>query len=77
MERTSDNTPWPDTPFIELPIFVANCPACGAVEHEITRTKSNGDGTSTRKATCQACGRRYRIVISVEPLPAAGKWTLP
>jgi hypothetical protein len=76
MKPIPDKTPWSETPFIELPIYVANCPGYGAIEHQITRTDTNGDGSSTRKATCRACGRRFRIVVSVESLPAAGKWTV-
>lgn len=75
--KTPDFTPWDDTPFIELPVFRAYCPACGAFEHKIVRTPDNGDGTKTRRAECLACGKRYRATVAVDPLPAAGNWTFP
>jgi len=75
--RQPDDTPWTNTPFIELRLYVANCPRCGAIEHSIIRTESNGDGTSTRKARCDGCGKRFRIIVSCETLPAAGNWTHP
>jgi hypothetical protein len=76
MEVTPDDTPWDDTLFAELPIYVVYCPHCDG-DGKPARSPNNGDGTRTRRLVCVRCGKRYRVVVPTEPLPFAGNWTDP
>ncbi len=72
----TDQTPWADVPCIELPVYRAACPFCGCESHKLDRSDPNGDGTRTRKAICDACRKRFKIVVTPQTLPAAGVWQL-
>jgi hypothetical protein len=64
-----DNTPWAEVP--PVTIYRAACPRCWADEYHVVRSEANGDGSVTRKAVCDRCHRRFKIIV--EPLPEFGR----
>jgi hypothetical protein len=61
----SDTTRWQDAP--EVVVHAPACPRCWSPDYTLVRSEANGDGSTTRKATCSRCHRRFKIIV--EPLP--------
>lgn len=58
---------WFDAPCVV--IVAPACPYCSARRPVIVRSEANGDGTTTRKAVCRRCSRKFKIVVE---LPDSG-----
>lgn len=52
---------WADVPMVFIPLPA--CPLCGAYRPIIVRSEAGGDGSTTRKAICRRCSRRFKIVV--------------
>jgi hypothetical protein len=59
---------WDSVPIVT--VFRAACPYCGSEAYTPVRSFQNGDGTSTKRASCDECSRLYVVVR--EPLPKFG-----
>ncbi len=45
--------------YIERP----RCPVCGSADLRTLRSKDQGDGSVSRRTACQACGRRFFVIV--------------
>ena len=62
------------TPRSTVTIKAPWCPACGTCgKKSLTtlRSRSNGDGSTTRPTRCNACGHRFDVIIECAPFAAA------
>ena len=75
MDRTKrERIDWRDVPRVY--VTAPSCAACGCLDYDTNKSSANGDGSTTRKALCRACGSPFKIVtelpnfgISRSPLP--------
>ena len=63
----TSRTDWATVPtvFIVRPV----CPHCSHDKYDRIRSSDNGDGSTTRKVQCRACGSAYKICVE---LPETG-----
>lgn len=66
--RQPDATAWEDAPLVV--IHKPACPSCWCDQFSLVRSEANGDGSTTRKAICGRCHKKFKIVV--EPLPEIG-----